>query len=143
MRAGRWGCCLEASAHVEVCSRGEGERLNQVDVGTGVPEVSYNGHRSPRFWPSYDRLQKTTTCPLGSLTPWHVIVHERTHSGEKPFVCKYCQRAFARGGHLRTHLRSHTKEMPYRCDACGQRFRYTSSYWRHQKRQLCHARPCK
>lgn len=103
-----------------------------------------SGQSSPRQSPQQGPGMYTCRfCPYSSDHRWHVIVHERTHSGEKPFVCKYCQRAFARGGHLRTHLRSHTKEMPYRCDACGQRFRYTSSYWRHQKRQLCHARPCK
>lgn len=103
-----------------------------------------SGPLSPRQSPQQGPGTYTCRfCPYSSDHRWHVIVHERTHSGEKPFVCKFCQRAFARGGHLRSHLRSHTKEMPYKCEACGQRFRYTSSYWRHQKRQLCHARPCK
>lgn len=34
--------------------------------------------------------------------------HLRVHSGEKPFICMHCQRAFADPGALQRHVRIHT-----------------------------------
>ena len=34
----------------------------------------------------------------------------RTHSGEKPFVCKECLKFFSESGKLRVHMRTHSGE---------------------------------
>jgi uncharacterized Zn-finger protein len=34
--------------------------------------------------------------------------HIRIHTGDKPFQCKICARAFSRSDHLTTHIRTHT-----------------------------------
>ena len=36
--------------------------------------------------------------------------HERTHTGEKRFVCFVCSRAFSRSDHLNKHAKRHTPE---------------------------------
>jgi len=54
-----------------------------------------------------------------------LIVHYRTHTGEKPYHCAHCSKRFATIGNKNDHERRHTKTKPYVCDDCG------ISYYRH------------
>lgn len=45
----------------------------------------------------------------------------RTHTGEKPYQCTYCDAAFAQGNDLKAHIRRHTGER-FQCDLCSESF---------------------
>ena len=62
------------------------------------------------------------TCSRAFLTSKQLNVHTRTHTGEKPYVCGTCQRAFLTGRQLHTHERTHTGEKPYVCSTCHRAF---------------------
>uniref|UniRef100_A0A3B4TYP7 Zinc finger protein 32-like n=1 Tax=Seriola dumerili TaxID=41447 RepID=A0A3B4TYP7_SERDU len=62
----------------------------------------------------------------------NLTIHKRSHSGERPYHCGMCGKLFNTSSHLKTHMRYHSGEKPYPCDICGKRFRQSGQMTRHR-----------
>ncbi|KAG8198996.1 hypothetical protein JTE90_001795 [Oedothorax gibbosus] len=61
-------------------------------------------------------------CDKGFARRDKLSDHVRMHTGERPHVCAHCGKSFTRKDKLTVHVRIHTGERPYVCPQCGKGF---------------------
>ncbi|XP_043922763.1 zinc finger and BTB domain-containing protein 24 isoform X2 [Protopterus annectens] len=75
-----------------------------------------------------ERPFRCSECSKGFSQKHSLQVHERMHSGVRPHICTTCNKALATKHSLMEHLSLHTGQKAFTCDQCGKYFS--------QKRQL-------
>ncbi|KAG8139966.1 hypothetical protein E2320_002705, partial [Naja naja] len=62
---------------------------------------------------------KCDICGLGCVSLNVLVVHKRSHTGERPFHCNQCGASFTQKGNLLRHVKLHTGEKPFKCHLCS------------------------
>ncbi|XP_033626375.1 transcriptional repressor CTCF-like isoform X1 [Asterias rubens] len=78
-----------------------------------------------------DRPFLCTFCQRRFARKDKLQIHLRTHSGHKPYHCQQCSYSAVDGGSLKKHMRTHTKERPFKCQICSYASRNSSQLTTH------------
>lgn len=87
---------------------------------------------------SGDRPYKCTFCNKSFNEKGNLLIHTRVHTNEKPFECNFnnCLMRFKVHGHLKDHLKKHYNIKPYKCMICNEVFSRKSTLLLHYKSHI-------
>ncbi|XP_031434754.1 DNA-binding protein Ikaros isoform X6 [Clupea harengus] len=120
------GMACEANGEEEEEEEEEGaEDLRVLDASGAKVNGSHAGADSKVSYPAAGGIRlpngklKCDICGIVCIGPNVLMVHKRSHTGERPFQCNQCGASFTQKGNLLRHIKLHSGEKPFKCHLCN------------------------
>ncbi|XP_067278426.1 DNA-binding protein Ikaros isoform X4 [Pseudorasbora parva] len=117
------GLTCEMNGEAEECAA---EDLRVLDGSGAKVNGSHAGPDSkPAVYPTAGGIRlpngklKCDICGIVCIGPNVLMVHKRSHTGERPFQCNQCGASFTQKGNLLRHIKLHSGEKPFKCHLCN------------------------
>ncbi|KAL2104078.1 hypothetical protein ACEWY4_000946 [Coilia grayii] len=91
----------------------------RAQAGSGYGDMASPESASPGPIRLPNGKLKCDVCGMICIGPNVLMVHKRSHTGERPFQCNQCGASFTQKGNLLRHIKLHSGEKPFKCPFCN------------------------
>ncbi|KAH7965400.1 hypothetical protein HPB49_007368 [Dermacentor silvarum] len=132
---------LEISVRAVTIEQQEGDaaRYDKLSMVSAISTMKFTTTMAPPSMVhqnshSKERPYACRVCEKRFNAASTLYAHMKIHTGERPYACTICNRSFTFNNTLVRHIRTHTGEKPYKCELCPLRFSTASNLSSHRKK---------